>query len=213
MKRFMISFFIFVFAFLSYNAAAVASTVPAPEATPTVDGGQVFSPEQKGEAKESLKELGEMFGVTTPTEKEPPQQTPTTVVGIADKALDMIGNLVGTIAKVVEGVAPEVWEIMVRQQYAKGISLLVVPWGLFLLSIVYMGVIRIFWKKYPDGDDFSEDGSITDKGWRGFIATLLPLIILFLDTIWALSRTADAVLMLINPKYYAVQDLLRMLLQ
>ena len=176
-----------------------------------------FSQEDRATAQEQLRAVGELFGVKqdspTPAQKE--ATPPTTMAEVTNKALDMVGNAVGTIAEIVQRVAPEVWEIMIRQQYAKAIAGIIVPLGLIVLAWTMALVAKRF---FPQDDPPTTEyfnATDTNMTWRGTKAawtTLIPTVVTVILGIWFFNRFSDSVLYLINPKYYAVQDLLRMLL-
>ncbi len=175
-----------------------------------------FSDKEKAEAKKQLGQLGEMFGV----KKDQPQsaqteEKPVTMAEVADKALNMVGNAVGTIAGIVQKVAPEVWEIMVRQQYAAAFGMLIGPFLFLVLLGICTVIIKKYWKKEEgfDKKEYFPNDDLSEKAIRGLITSLIPgvLALIFAGTLS--YRIGDAVPMLINPKYYAVRDLLQMLLK
>lgn len=200
----------FVFGLMTILISAQNQPVTTQPQQPT------FSEHDKTAAKQELQKVGEMFGVKTSpatTAAKTEAKEAVTMAQVADKALDMVGNAVGTIAGIVQKVAPEVWEIMVRQQYAVAISMLIGPFLFLLIDIMYVVVVKKYWKKYPEEDEYFFSGDPTVKGIRAFLTTLVPGITAIIFTGVLAYRIGDAVPMLINPKYYAVRDLLQMLLK
>jgi hypothetical protein len=194
-----------------------AQTPPTPPPAKT----QAFTEQDKAAAKEDLKKVGELFGIqkTEPaTAKQAPaektESKPTTMPQVADKALDMIGNAVGSIASLVQKVAPEVWEIMVRQQYAAALGMLVGPFSFLFITAIYVAMAKRYWKKSEnyDADNYFDGDMPSDKGFRALLTTLFPGIMAIIFSGVLAYRLGDAIPMLINPKYYAVKDLLQMLL-
>jgi hypothetical protein len=134
---------------------------------------------------------------------------------VADRALDLTTNFVTTVAGKMEEVAPTVWEIMIRQQYAEAIGGMVVPWGIFFFTLIFALIARKAWKL----DDHEKDdkiigdyNSLTHRGTRGLFTFFIPFMIMLFTGVsgkWALR---DSIMLLVNPEYYAVRDLLTMLL-
>jgi hypothetical protein len=204
-------------AFGLLNSILPAQTPPAPSPAKT----QAFTEQDKAAAKEDLKKVGELFGIqkTEPaTAKQAPvektESKTTTMPQVADKALDMIGNAVGSIASLVQKVAPEVWEIMVRQQYAAALGMLVGPFSFLFITAIYVAMAKRYWKKSEnyDTEDYTTSDFLSDKGFRALLTTLFPGIMAIIFSGVLAYRLGDAIPMLINPKYYAVKDLLQMLL-
>lgn len=202
--------------FCLFIGLAVSTAFAQTGNSPTNPSSATFSDQDKAAARREIEKVGEMFGVK---KAEPPtpvrtKEEPVTVAEVADKALTMVGNAVGTIAGIVQKVAPEVWEIMVRQQYAAAVGMLVGPFLFLLLTGTYTLVVKKYWKKYPDSEPyFNKDKDPTEKLLRGLLTTLFPGLIGMVVAGTLAYRIGDALPMAINPKYYAVRDLLQMLLK
>ncbi|KKR48377.1 MAG: hypothetical protein UT86_C0006G0015 [Candidatus Magasanikbacteria bacterium GW2011_GWC2_40_17] len=203
---------------LLVNSGLVMAQEPQPSAT-------VFTSEQHKEAKAALLMLGQAFGVGDGTQQAPTQPATTgqaqpekkTMADIADRALDMTASAVTAIAGQMEKVAPEVWAVMVRQQYAKAFGSLVGPWGAFFLILIATFIARKSWKLTPEeasGRFFSDRNgdAPTNRGWRGFFTFLLPLCFMGIFAGVGIYRLADSIMFIINPYFYAIKDLLQMLL-
>jgi hypothetical protein len=182
--------------------------------------GAVFSPADIREARETLQILAGGFGielgagqpvaVPTPAPAEPAPKK--SMADVADKALEMSAKLVTSIAGKMEQVAPRVWEVLVRQQYAKAIGELIAPFGLFWGFLIAAFIIRKVWKlSEREKDDCVDMDSM--HTWRGIITFILPLIVCVFLGISFFCRFSDSIMYLINPEYYAVRDLLQMLLK
>ncbi len=179
---------------------------------------QTFTDAEKAEVKKKVKDLSQLLDV----EKTNPQTTSQTtgtnksIGDVADRALGMVENAVGAISKSVEKVAPEVWEIMIRQQYAKAFSHIVGPLILMIISLFYTVIVKRYWPKWENYEKEEYWDSIdgpTNKGLRAVLTTIIPGVIASACSINIANRIGDVVAMLINPKYYAIQDLVRMLLK
>jgi len=204
-------FLVMVFGFA---VLVVSAQTQAPPSTPN---SPTFSEQDKAAAKKELEKVGEMFGVKKPEAPIPAktEDKDVTMAEVADKALTMVGNAVGTIAGIVQKVAPEVWEIMVRQQYAAALGMLIGPFLFLLINAAYVVTVKKYWKKWGryDSDDYTTEDWLTEKGMRAILTTLVPGIVAMIFAGILAYRVGDALPMLINPKYYAVRDLLQMLLK
>lgn len=105
-----------------------------------------------------------------------------------------------------KNIAPKVWEVMLRQQYARAIGDLVVPWGLIGLILLYVYLIKKWWK-------IAEITNKEERECNLWITRVIPTAICFLLAIWGINRVSDSILLLINPEYYAIKDLLEMILK
>ena len=191
---------------IAVNVLAQATTTTDTTSTNV----QPLSPQDAAKAKAELETLAIAFGVkpavtttaTTTTQAEEHK----TLGDVGDKALDMVSKAVTSISATLEKIAPHVWKIMIKQQYAKAIGGLVVPWGLILITILYWRIIRKAWSTDDIGDDSNE-------WWARFwIVRGIPFIAGFVLSIWGVTRLSYSIMLLINPEYYAVRDLITMLL-
>jgi uncharacterized membrane protein YdbT with pleckstrin-like domain len=181
-----------------------------------------------GEDTKNLKEAAQVLGKAFDLKIEkkdsvvktvPPvqQEQPKTMADVANKGLDMVKGFVVALSSTLEKVAPQVWRVMVRQQYAKAISMLILPWGFLLLIIFYLVIIKKIWKTPKTKADLEdetlhiEDGpDIIPRRWLTIYIPFLAGIIVVIVGLFSLS---DALLYLINPEYYAIKDLLEMILK
>jgi hypothetical protein len=125
---------------------------------------------------------------------------------VADKVVDLGARAIAQAAGTVQKVAPEVWRIMIRQQYAKAAGLLVVPSGMFLLCLF------AWFKTEPLRFSFKNDPSKEEDGYYAFFGYVVPLFFMGAFGLWFLNRLSSSVLFLFNPEYYAFRDLLVMIL-
>jgi hypothetical protein len=158
-----------------------------------------LTPAEAAKVRDEVKQLGQAFGIDPP-KPEPKAETTATksMPEVADKALDMVGGLVASISQSLQKVAPQVWRIMIRQQYAKAVTDLVFPWSVVLLCWAYHLLLRKRW-----------NGNAEDKFWVG---GALPLVVGMVFCLVGLYRLSDSMSYLINPEYYAVRDLLLMVM-
>jgi len=164
--------------------------------------------------QKGVQELGQLFGVEKPKKEEPKKpevsNTEKTVAQVMDKAIDKVSDVVGAMAQAINKIAPDVWRIMIKQQYAKAIMACVVPVGLLLVMIVYMTLVGKYWK--PARPEDHEGDKEVEWELRMAFVRIFPTIVACLAGLWFFNRLADAAALLINPEFYAIQDLLRMIL-
>lgn len=160
-----------------------------------------------------IKALTELLQAKVPSEPGQPAQaaqTGKTVADVLDKALDLVSGSVATIAAGVEKAAPHVWRIMIFQQYANAIGDILLPWGLLALVVVYYKIIGKRWPKptRPDGPDAPGP----NFAWWTF-ARVIPVFFGIIFGIWGVDNLSDSLKMIINPEYYAIKDLIAIILQ
>lgn len=199
-------------AFLFIGTLSHAQTKPAEPAPQQLNSTQV---------QQDLAPLATAFGVKTPdtptAEPEPeaatpaPSQTEKTVAGVADRALDMVENVTVSISNSLKTMAPEVWRIMIRQQYAKAISGPLGPLGWIIAALLLW---KIGWATWPKmaGESFDSKGEMTDAGFNNICRVVflkaIPLITITISTLFLVGEIRDSILYLVNPEYYAIKDLL-----
>jgi len=135
------------------------------------------------------------------------------LVDVVDKALDKFGTAVTLVYTNVEKAAPRVWQIMVWQQYAKAISGILGPLLTLLLIFILYKFINRHWTPKVDETWNDSWGTRTAGFWfRAVFTKAVPLAAGFI-TCWSLFVQAKASsLLLVNPQYYAIRDLLVLLL-
>ena len=141
-------------------------------------------------------------GPRQPFSDEQRRAAPKTIADVADKALDLVSNAVAQISATIQNVAPEIWRIMIRQQYANAVGYVMFPLGLLAVFYVFRDQLAKRWQ--PTTDD--------GRGVKTAFVETIPIIIMVLSGIgfaWGLTR---ALQIFINPEYYAVRDLIRILL-
>jgi len=194
--------------FLGWTAPALAEE----SAQPPVQ--QAMTPDEQAKVRQQMQALAKAMGITPEQPAQPaaaasqPQPAKEkTVAEVADKALDMVNGLVVSVSQALQKVAPEVWRIMVRQQYAKAASGCVVPASLLLLVLVFWFILR---KKWVLDKDVRHDDE--ERIARIWIAWVVPCVLGFIFSIWLAVRLSDSITYLINPEFYAVRDLLLMIM-
>jgi hypothetical protein len=196
-----------VAAIIALTLAASPVVVPAPEK----DGA--FTPDERRQALEALQTIAKTFGEKEQPQQQQQQQPAKTMAEVADKALDLSSKYIGQAAAVIEKAAPRVWEVMVRQQYAKALGELVGPLITILTIILFSSITRSIWKPRDPTEDFFTRDWFTERGMRGLLTAFIPGVVVVICSITFASRFADSVMYLINPEYYAIKDLVQLLLK
>lgn len=141
--------------------------------------------------------------------------------GVLEKSLDMFSGAISKIASLIEQAAPHVWAIMVRQQYAKAAGEVAIPFGFLLFVTFYYRFLKKKWTPDTDKqfDTMVNNGyapSSSDSGygwgWRVFFGKFLPLVGWSVSGGFLISAIQNAVLYTFNPYYYAIRDILVLLL-
>jgi len=167
---------------------------------------QVFGveePQQQAKDKKTSEQSSESPEKTQPQQKN--------MADVADKAVDMASKMVAQTAEQLQKVAPDVWRIMIKQQYAKAISDVIVPVFLFLLTICYFKIAKKYWK-LEEASKVAGDSEFSEKDMCFVLVHFLPFIAGFVTAGWMAVRISYSVLYLINPEYYAIRDMLMMIL-
>jgi hypothetical protein len=191
---------------------ALSAESPKPEETKAA-----FTEAERAQALEAIRGIAKNFQVDPGYAAKPTEASQQkTMADVADKALDISTRYIGQVASVLEKVAPQVWRIMIVQQYAKAIRDLSVPWGIFILILVLTIISRRMWKLEPDQVrqsffNMHNESNLSARGARGLFTFILPSAVLLLTGIIGINAFADSAMYLINPEYYAVKDLLQML--
>ena len=202
---------------LMVPSLAHAQANPAPSgsiATPN----QVMSPEDIAKLKEQMLTLSKALGNASPpapADSSKPAAPAKNISEVASKAVDMMGNgankvidmigsAVGTLSTNLSKIAPQVWRIMIMQQYAKAANELIVPVLLLMLTGVVTIVLR---KNFPPPPLWSERWNEADA-LRLWLRTIIPTVFLCWFGVWFVCSMSTSILYLINPEYYAIKDIL-----
>ncbi len=128
---------------------------------------------------------------------------------VAEKAVDMVGVAVSNAASHLEKVAPEVWRVMVKQQYAKALTDPVKPL-IFLIAILICQ--HVLAKKVVSGPKDNGRESDDEYWARIWFRYIIPMVLGIIVTIWLAAELASSIKLLVNPEYYAFRDLLQIML-
>lgn len=121
-------------------------------------------------------------------------------MGYLDVNVD-INKLVEQIKQYAGPVAQHGWEILVKQQYIQGIQQLIWAVALFILVIVSYRLGWRLWKWAGTVElDYTNDGI-------QWIPCVIAWIISAILVITSIALLSDGVAHLLNPEYYAVQQI------
>lgn len=198
---------VFLLSLTGLAQAQDAAPASAPESSAI---SQAISPADAQKLREDMAALAAAMGVTPTSQpaKSPAGDGGKTAADVADRALNMVQGLVAQVSTSLEAVAPKVWGIMVRQQYAKAIFNILTP---ILLFLGFFGFYKYGTKLAEQHkDDRPGSGEFDYQILAGFIR-VISFCVLVIMTIWFSVNMAEAAKYLINPEYYAVRDILVMI--
>jgi hypothetical protein len=198
-----------LFCFLFMTSISASSFAQDAAQSPAKSSINVDDVRQLGEQVKALKSLvsDDPKPEPKPEPKAEPAEQSKSMGDVADKALDMLGGAVGTVADTLKKIGPEVWRIMIIQQYANAARSLAGPLFALIASLIVFFAARksLAIKEDERGYDHSD--------WRGF-KRFLKGVTWFAPCLCALIvaiNLSEAAAMLINPEYYALKDLLGLL--
>ncbi len=113
-----------------------------------------------------------------------------TFIDLANRVLDMGESAVLSIAEAVENVAPQTWELLMRQVYVEAYVNFFITIAFAIILIPAFIIFLYKEAKYPNND-----GIIF-----GVVATGL---LGFIDLIFLVMTTSSLIKVIYNPEYYA----------
>lgn len=126
-------------------------------------------------------------------------------VEVIDKTLSMVKGAISGVADAIAKVAPHVWHIMVKQQYIKAVTEVILPWSLFIMTI-----IAYYWqKKIWNLEKVKGSG---EEGYHWFFQYIAPSVLWVIFSIWGCIEISSSMALILNPEYYAIRDLMLMAL-
>lgn len=122
-----------------------------------------------------------------------------TAIDVADQALTMLSGAASKISDMLQKTAPEVWRIMIRQQYTEAIMNMSLA-GLFLfVAVGIFYTTRNYLKIIPSDYRNDQEWKHVCK-WFIFAGILATSIIFVCNIAFGIGR-------FINPEYYAIQNM------
>jgi len=190
--------------FFTIMTIVVFSDVSYAEEQKTASNVERISQQLGITVQEATELVAEMQNLAESMGFKPKQETKTGPE-IADKALEMTGKALGNISAQIEKTAPEVWRIMIKQQYANAVFWLIIPLGFAIASLIYMKWSE---KWSFDGDNWDEDSKNTAEIFR-FVTRLISMVV---STIWFIIALGFSIRVIINPEYYAIWNMFQIVL-
>ncbi|KKR57974.1 MAG: hypothetical protein UU08_C0005G0018 [Candidatus Uhrbacteria bacterium GW2011_GWE2_40_58] len=176
--------------------------------------GQAVSQEDAQAMREQMAIMAKSLGlkVTDPDGNEVTASA-TDMAQVADKALDMANQridqlidgtstLVGQLSVVMKNVAPEIWRIMITQQYVKAVADLALPLALLGVSALFCYLVTQKFIKKEDHEDNNAETARLLIGWW------IPVFVGLVFAMWSAIAFSNSVKYVINPEYYAVRDIM-----
>lgn len=123
--------------------------------------------------------------------------TDTTLVDVADKALDRIANSTRLIVDAVQKVAPHAWELAVRQQRIDAM-VGIVEAGVWIVAAIVVTIVLVrtrWWASLQ-----------TESGFAYGVTNAAALVAFGL----AANCLGDNLMQCANPEFYAAKELLEM---
>ena len=141
------------------------------------------------------------------------------------KGLNLLERYVLVLSSVINDTSSNVWTILVRQQYVDAISGIIQSWVLVFMTLAFHLIVSKVWPdplvqkinthKIEESEDQREKKA-KEKENAAFIricvAFLLPALLGISFTICALWRTGTLMPILFNPEYYAIKNLLELII-
>lgn len=181
-----------------------------------IPGTQVFTPEKSEQAKQLLADLMHLLGDSSEEDKaSTPKPSGKNMADVANRVIDIVSKSTATIAETVQKAAPEVWKIMVKQQFASALANLIAPIGTIVLVVIAAAVCTSVWPK-PVYDSLTvvKDGETANGGFYAwyFFFRIVPIVTSVVAGGVLINEMTRSVKKMINSPYYATRDLLQMLL-
>lgn len=137
-----------------------------------------------------------------------------TFADVLDKGLDLFTVYATSLSDMLKKIAPEVFKIMVRQQYAKAIGSIFL-WT-FLPCLVFSFPFAFRRMMYGKGSDVKILSSPDYEGYYNpdefrVVMSWAIITLGFILSMVGLLNISQSVIILINPEYYAIKDMIEMI--
>lgn len=196
---------------LTIVVTAVGQT-PTPTALPSP---QTINAEDVKKARELFNSLE----IGKKLEKE--QNQPKTVADVLDKSVDLFASYAASLSDIVKKAAPELWRIMLKQQYVKAFTEPLMPLGFMILAFFwYLIPLKVYinkqhgtLKEYLSKKKESYGSQVFREGQvayivLGLVVPGLVFSVFFVSFVYYLSWS---IALLINPEYYVLKDIIEMI--
>lgn len=162
--------------------------------------------DQVQQAKKVLEQMVDPKQQTTGTNNSNDK----TMADVLDKGIDLFAGYVTSVSDMLKTIAPDVWRVMIRQQYAKAIAGPTTPLLFLIMVFIFHKIGKKWFKLKPEDDlfDFSDDYN-TGRAW--FVG-IVPGVASVVVGIWFIIMIGNSIQIIVNPEYYALKDLISMIL-
>ncbi len=160
------------------------------------------------DVKQGIELLAKSFGLESEKPVTPEidlKRSQKTTADVADKAINKVEEAVMYMEKHIKSVAPEVWRIMVRQQYGQAIGNLMFSLGWIIAAVVAHLFLNHAWGE-------TTQHSKSDSEAYFFLVGVCPAVVGLIAFIFFMANMGESIKLLFNPEYYAVKDLIRVVL-
>ncbi|MFH0873789.1 MAG: hypothetical protein V1846_03030 [Candidatus Komeilibacteria bacterium] len=201
-----------LFVIPTFTTVCLAADQPAVNTTSTG-----LTPEDIAQLQKNVTAFAKVLGLADTTTAK--SGTRLSMADVADKFLEYSKAAILATVGTIEKVAPHVWAVLVRQQYAKAFSSLAAPVFIFIFLLLFrLWVVR----KRKSVTATENDVLVVVNGnldpveikltGLGQWANVLALLGMVTAALFVAARIAPAVRLLVNPEYYALRDLILLLL-
>lgn len=175
------------------------------EPTPPAAG---MTPEDRKALRADLHALAVGFGVEAPPPDEGAKEVAdeAAMAKVSDRALTLLEKSISTAAAGVERAAPQVWRVAIRQQYAKAVAPVIAPLGWFV------GLFACALFVYRKARKWLHGPEVWSEHPGPLCVTCVLVLMVAIPGGILLAKLTDSALYLINPEWYALRDLVQLLL-
>jgi hypothetical protein len=132
------------------------------------------------------------------------ESTTSTAIQVMNKIPEVLGKVIDTLAQKFGSTGEALWAILVKQQF-------VYAFQYFITAIVFGGAVLIWWyyiydkmcKKFVEVDEDDKEEVVLTITGAGMFVSAIFLGISFYSLYWGVAY-------LVNPQYFAIQDLMEM---
>lgn len=117
-------------------------------------------------------------------------------------------ELIYELIELMKQTAPELWRIAQRQVIVKTVQVSVgLIIAITLLFVCFLVIKKLYtWKR---SDDFDHSGC-NDDNFHMFVGCLITGAVSFLTFLWFTDLLDSIIGLLINPEYYAIQEIIKL---
>ena len=117
-------------------------------------------------------------------------------------------ELIYELIELMKQTAPELWRIAQRQVVVKTVQVSIgLVFAIAILCVCYVVIKKLYvWRK---SDDF-DDGGYSDDDMHFFLLCLVTGSVSVFTFLWLTQLLDNIIELLINPEYYAIQEIIKL---